>query len=98
MCGTFTRVPTYSSLRRTLDGNMVGLLYTIYGLGFALVNAANRSDDFGLYPQSVYAAQVRNVMQKQCIDNKAICEYLEVRESGSLVPKRCIGEGRISSI
>ena len=25
--------------------------------GFALVNAANRSDDFGLYPQSVYAAQ-----------------------------------------
>ena len=98
MCGIFTRAPTYSSLRRILDGSMVRLLDIIHGLGFALVNSANRSNDFGLYPQSVYAAQVRSGMQQQRVDNKAICEYLEVRKSGSLVPKCCIGEGRISSI
>ena len=79
MCGTFTRVPTYSSLRRISDGNMVRSLGRLHGLGFALVNAANRSDDFGLYPQSVYAAQVWGGMHHQCIDDETVCEHLEVR-------------------
>ena len=96
MCGTSTRVPTYSSLRRILDGNMVGSRVTLHGLGFALVNAANRSDDFGLYPQSVYAAQVWNLMRYQCTDNEAVCEYLEVWQSSSTVPKRCVGKGSTS--
>ena len=63
-------------------------------VGCALVNAVNRCDDYGLYPQSIYSVQVSLLCLKWCLDAKTLYQYLEVWESGSYFPKCSCWEGR----